>query len=414
MISLECQAFEPSQKSVHEQQPRRRSLRAVLVANIVGIGDQASASQNGAAVKAHNEVLLTIVNQLLAHDGWLFGVRGYQLFALFDSAASSVRCALEMQKQLHLSGPCEDIRLRIGVHMGEVHFENELPSGEALAVAAHLESLADAGGILVSSLVMDLVSTQISAMFEERHAPQLKKVLKRFTAFAVPPKERAKTDPRLVLNTTRDRTTELHCQTTHSGSDHLMATRTTNSGTRDPVEATVPIERNIADQEAAAVDVPPPGEKETNRLANGQVNRQIQPDSSADAFDAHVAVQPRQDDGELEAREALERQPRRKTTQSAEPSVVSKTETQSNLLDDQRPSHQCIESLIGALTVHLGPISKVIVGQSLKNASSVEHLIALMEKHIPNNERRFLFHVRASHICATFPVIRARTDVRGI
>ncbi len=68
----------------------------------------------------------------------------------------------------------------------------------------------------------------------------------------------------------------------------------------------------------------------------------------------------------------------------------------------QRPSDECIESLIEALAVHLGPFAKVLVNRMLKKASNTEHLVSLLEEQIESNEERFLFRIRALHICMTF------------
>jgi hypothetical protein len=38
----------------------------------------------------------------------------------------------------------------------------------------------------------------------------------------------------------------------------------------------------------------------------------------------------------------------------------------------------------------------------LKNASSAEQLVSLLEEKIQGNEERFLFRIRALHICMTF------------
>ena len=359
MTFSNSQAFVPSREPMHRQESYRCSLRAVLAANIAGIGGQASANQDAAAVKAHNELLQSVVNRLMAHDGWLFAVRGYQLLALFDSAISSLHCALALQQHLHSSEPCASMGLRLGLHMGEVHFENDLPSGEALAVARALESIADPGGIMVSGLVVDIVSSQISAKFEERDASQLKETPNPVRAFAVaPPAERARAEPTLVVDTASDQSREPDCQTANTGSVYWMSRRT--AGT--PVEASTPVEPDIAD-EAPASDQPP---------RNG---------------------------GEPDTHDAQAEQPEPTTAQRDE---SSKAEAQPALFANQPPSHACLESLTGALAVHLGPISKLIVGQSLKDASSLDHLIALVEKHIPHIEGRFLFRLRASHICETF------------
>jgi hypothetical protein len=77
------------------------------------------------------------------------------------------------------------VRLRVGIHLGDVLFQDDLPFGETLVIAARLESLADPGGILVSAAVMEAVAPRISATFGERGVFDLKHSPRRITTFSV-------------------------------------------------------------------------------------------------------------------------------------------------------------------------------------------------------------------------------------
>jgi hypothetical protein len=123
--------------------------------------------------------------ELAAHGGWLFGMPGDGLFALFESAVDAVRCALETQARLAAMTKLDAVRLRIGIHLGDVLFQEDLPFGETLVIAARLESLADPGGILVSAAVMEAVAPRISATFGERGVFDLKHSPRRITTFSV-------------------------------------------------------------------------------------------------------------------------------------------------------------------------------------------------------------------------------------
>ena len=101
---------------------------------------------------------------------------GDGIFALFESAVDAVSCALDTQRRLAAAPKLNSMRLRIGVHLGDVLFQEELPFGEALVIAARLESLADPGGILVSAAVMEAVAPRISAAFCERGVFSLKHI----------------------------------------------------------------------------------------------------------------------------------------------------------------------------------------------------------------------------------------------
>lgn len=165
---------------------QRRYLRAVFAADIANFSGSVSVNETN-AVSHLCETRKVACEELDSYGGWLFGMPGDGIFALFESAIDAVMCALKTQIRLAQHPSLEGTQLRIGVHLGEVLFVNDLPFGEVLAVAARLESLADPGGILVSAAVVDTVSARISATFEERGVPRLKNIPRRIVTFSVSP-----------------------------------------------------------------------------------------------------------------------------------------------------------------------------------------------------------------------------------
>ncbi len=138
--------------------------------------------------------------ELANHGGWLFGLPGDGVFALFESTVDAVRCALRIQSRLTESPKLYALKLRIGVHLGEVLFHDELPFGEALVIAARLESLAEPGGILISSSVMESVASHISATFVECGVRTLKHSPRRIETFRVlPPPPESEPGPASAL-----------------------------------------------------------------------------------------------------------------------------------------------------------------------------------------------------------------------
>ncbi|SON57812.1 hypothetical protein HDIA_4271 [Hartmannibacter diazotrophicus] len=123
--------------------------------------------------------------ELALHGGWLFGLPGDGIFALFESTVDAVRCALETQRRLLSAPQLRTLRLRIGIHLGEVLFHEEQPFGETLVIAARLESQANPGGILISGPVMETVAPRINATFSERGVLALKHSPRRIEAFDI-------------------------------------------------------------------------------------------------------------------------------------------------------------------------------------------------------------------------------------
>jgi class 3 adenylate cyclase len=166
--------------------PRRRRLRAVFAADIANFGGLVSVDETRTmdALWVARRIAL---EELEAQGGWLFGLPGDGIFALFESAVAAVRCGLNIQVRLKAAPKVSALRMRIGIHLGEVLFQDELPFGESLVIAARLESLADPGGILVSASVLEAVGSRVSATFSERGVQNLKHSPRRIATYAVTP-----------------------------------------------------------------------------------------------------------------------------------------------------------------------------------------------------------------------------------
>lgn len=363
-------------KGAEDRVTTRRGLRAVFAADITGFTGAMVADEAG-AIGAFNEIRAIVALQMQAYEGRLFEMPGDGVFALFESAVNAVRCALETQRQLSLrAAELKHMRLRIGVHIGEVLFEKDLPSGEAVTIAARLEDLAYPGEILISAGVMDIVSARISAIFEERGAQLLKDIPRRIVAFAVMP-----TPERADADETRMGTPVPH----RSGASIVDQQHTAQSEAAN--KTAMP-----ATGKMPASDVDPAG-------APTQANGAAKPNP------APAAAQP-PDDIRLHADR---RPPPAQPAPAPRPSDIGvaapEAESRLSLLAESAgspPSEECIESLIAALAVHVGPLAKILVNRMLKKASSDEHLVLLLEEQIQSNEERLLFRVRALHICMNF------------
>jgi pimeloyl-ACP methyl ester carboxylesterase/class 3 adenylate cyclase len=107
--------------------------------------------------------------QLELHRGREIDTAGDGLFAAFDGPARAIRSAAAMVKAAESIG----LKLRAGLHTGEVQSSGSKVSGTAVHVGARVMSLAGAGEILVSGTVKDLVAGS-GITFEPRGAHALK------------------------------------------------------------------------------------------------------------------------------------------------------------------------------------------------------------------------------------------------
>ncbi|MCH7498195.1 MAG: tetratricopeptide repeat protein, partial [Candidatus Marinimicrobia bacterium] len=108
--------------------------------------DEAKALQ---LLQHNRELLKPIIRQFRGE--WLKEI-GDGTLSSFDSAVDSVNCALAIQQVLK-DDP--DLKLRIGIHIGDVVFERGDVFGDGVNIASRLEPLADPGGIYISEKVQD-------------------------------------------------------------------------------------------------------------------------------------------------------------------------------------------------------------------------------------------------------------------
>ena len=102
---------------------------------------------------AHNAILRAC---LRAYRGREVQHTGDGMIAAFRSASSAVRCAVALQEdfaQRNLRSPDVPIRVRIGLHAGEVRPEESRVFGAAVNATVRICACADAGRILVSDAV---------------------------------------------------------------------------------------------------------------------------------------------------------------------------------------------------------------------------------------------------------------------
>jgi len=104
------------------------------------------------------------------HQGREIKSTGDGFLVEFDSALKAVQCAVNIQRRIferNSEGGQTPIRIRIGVHLGDVVQNGTDILGDAVNIAARIEPLAEPGGVCVSSAVYDQVRTKVTEKFEK-------------------------------------------------------------------------------------------------------------------------------------------------------------------------------------------------------------------------------------------------------
>src|SRR5262249_22168410 len=154
-----------------------RKLAAIFAADVEGYSRLMGLDEVGTlrTLTAYR----VIVDRLIAsHRGRIFTTAGDSVLADFASAVDAVQCAVAVQDAIakeNADRPAgEQMKFRIGLHVGDIMVQGENLFGEAVNVAARLEALAEPGGISVSGVVRDQIGTKRAVGFMDLGEQQVK------------------------------------------------------------------------------------------------------------------------------------------------------------------------------------------------------------------------------------------------
>ena len=137
-------------------QNHQRQLAAILFTDIVGY--TAMMQQNEATAVATLNRYITVLQKCIStHGGKILNDYGDGSLCSFSSATQAVKCAVDIQNQLREE---PTVPLRIGLHVGEIFFENEKVLGDGVNVASRIQSLGQANSILFSKEICDKIRNQ--------------------------------------------------------------------------------------------------------------------------------------------------------------------------------------------------------------------------------------------------------------
>src|SRR6266446_6715073 len=147
-------------------QQAERQLAAVVAADIAGYSRLMGADEEGtlAQLKACRRELID--PGIARHRGRIVKTTGDGFLAEFPSPVEAVRWAVEMQHGMieRNAEIADDRRLlfRVGINLGDVIVDDKDLYGDAVNIAARLESLADPGGICISQAMREQILKNIA------------------------------------------------------------------------------------------------------------------------------------------------------------------------------------------------------------------------------------------------------------
>ena len=143
-------------------------MAAIMFTDIVGY--TAMMQENETAAAAIRQRHRNIFNsEHERNQGQILQYYGDGTLSIFQSAVEAVKCAISMQQQFQ-SG--QVVPLRIGIHLGDVVFDDNEIYGDGVNLASRIESMGVPGCILISEKMnyavknQDSISTQSLGFFE--------------------------------------------------------------------------------------------------------------------------------------------------------------------------------------------------------------------------------------------------------
>jgi TolB-like protein/class 3 adenylate cyclase/Tfp pilus assembly protein PilF len=161
-----------------EQQDKRR-LAAIMFTDIAGYSALAQRDEALCLelLGEHRKILRPLFQQFAGRE---IEAIGDAFLVEFESALGAAKCAIEIQKQLrgrNMASPVERaIRLRIGLHLGDVVHMGDRVHGDGVNIAARIQPLADPGGICLSEDFVRQVRNKLDLPLLNLGKPNLKNI----------------------------------------------------------------------------------------------------------------------------------------------------------------------------------------------------------------------------------------------
>jgi class 3 adenylate cyclase len=145
-----------------------RKLAAIFAADVAEYSRLMGVDEVGTLrrLQAYRAILDNLV---AVHHGRIFNTAGDSVIADFASAVDAVECAVAVQQAIageNADRPTEEqMRFRIGVHVGDVIVEGSNLYGDSVNIAARLEALAEPGGVCLSNAVREQIGSRLPVAF---------------------------------------------------------------------------------------------------------------------------------------------------------------------------------------------------------------------------------------------------------
>ena len=131
--------------------PTKRQLAAIMFTDIQGYSAMMQADEDYARrIRQRHRGVFKDAHK--RHGGTILQYYGDGTLSIFESAAAAVECAVDMQIEYRKE---PEVPLRIGIHTGDISYDEDGAYGDGLNIAARIERISIPGSVFISAKVFD-------------------------------------------------------------------------------------------------------------------------------------------------------------------------------------------------------------------------------------------------------------------
>ena len=157
-----------------------RRLAAVLAADVAGYSRLMGLNEERTLANLKSFRKTLVDPSIAAHRGRIVKTTGDGMLVEFASAVDAARCAVEVQRAMAAQNADvpQDVRIefRIGIHVGDIIFDDNDIFGDGVNIAARLEGIAEPGGICISDDAQRQVRGKVDFAFGDLGLQTLKNI----------------------------------------------------------------------------------------------------------------------------------------------------------------------------------------------------------------------------------------------
>ncbi len=152
----------------------------MLAADVAGYSRLMGNDEEGtlARLKAVRKALVDPA--IASHRGRIVKTTGDGMLIEFASAVDAVRSAVEVQRRMagqNATVPLDQrIEFRIGIHVGDIIFDDNDIFGDGVNIAARLEGISEPGGVCISDDAQRQIRTKVDVAFHDMGPQTLKNI----------------------------------------------------------------------------------------------------------------------------------------------------------------------------------------------------------------------------------------------